>query len=113
MIVLVTGASGFLGGRLVELLVDQLQDAELRITVRPQSSLSHLQHLVSSKRVHVFCIQSLEDEQGLAKALKDVNYIFHCAAASSYVACVDLELCCCTNDMEVIGQLMLILRLPM
>jgi nucleoside-diphosphate-sugar epimerase len=76
MAVLVTGATGFLGGRLAQVLVARGQ--AVRILARPGSDLRHLAGL------------PLEIVQGdlaatasLAAAVKGVTHIYHCAACST------------------------------
>ena len=76
MAVLVTGASGFLGGRLAQVLV--ARGETVRILARPSSDTRHLAGL------------PLEIVQGdlaatasLAAAVKGVTHIYHCAACST------------------------------
>jgi nucleoside-diphosphate-sugar epimerase len=72
---LVTGASGFLGGRLVELLADR--GDRVRVLARPTSDLSHLAE-VKPEVVH----GALEDPESLELAVRGVDVIYHCAALS-------------------------------
>lgn len=76
MPVLVTGASGFLGGRLTQMLLDQ--DEEVVILARPTSDLRHL----PLARLTVVK-GDLTNEQALAQATSNVDRIFHCAACST------------------------------
>jgi nucleoside-diphosphate-sugar epimerase len=83
MAVLVTGASGFLGGRLAQVLV--ARGETVRILARPTSDLRHLAGL------------PLEIVQGdlaatasLAAAVKGVTHIYHCAACSTDWAADDV-----------------------
>jgi nucleoside-diphosphate-sugar epimerase/predicted dehydrogenase len=69
--VLVTGATGFLGGRLVEVLSDQ--DTALRATTR---LLSRARQLPGVEWVQC----DLGQEDRLRSALCDVETVFHCAA---------------------------------
>ncbi len=75
MRVLVTGASGFLGGRLAEMLVER--GDSVRVLARPTSDLSHLAAL-RPEVVH----GSLEDSASLEKAVQGVAIVYHCAALS-------------------------------
>lgn len=75
-IALVTGASGFLGGRLAELLIED--GVPVRILARASSDLRHLSHLP----VHIVR-GDLNDAAALAEAVRDVRVIYHCAAAST------------------------------
>jgi nucleoside-diphosphate-sugar epimerase len=74
--VLVTGASGFLGGRLTEMLVDR--GAAVRVLARASSDLRHLSHLqLQIVRGH------LGDTTALAEAVRGVRMVYHCAACST------------------------------
>ena len=73
---LVTGASGFLGGRLVQIL--HRQGEEIVILGRPTSDLSHL----SGTPVRIIR-GDLSNNFALDEAVKSVTRIFHCAACST------------------------------
>ena len=73
---LVTGASGFLGGHLVETLI--AQGEEVFVLARPTSEMSHLSHLPIRP-----VIGDLNDPASLRKAVEPVTRIFHCAACST------------------------------
>lgn len=73
---LVTGASGFLGGRLVQVL--RAQGAPVRIILRQDRLPTHLADLGVEV---VKC--GLEDPAGLREAVRGVSRIFHCAACST------------------------------
>ena len=76
MKVLVTGASGFLGGALTRAISEKGDD--VRILARPSSSLVHLDDL------DIEVIRgSLEEAGSLVPAVKGVNIIYHCAAVST------------------------------
>jgi nucleoside-diphosphate-sugar epimerase len=73
---LVTGASGFLGGRLVQMLAERGED--VRVLARASSNLRHLSHLKLQ-----IVRGDLGDTAALAEAVRDVRVIYHCAACST------------------------------
>lgn len=74
--VLVTGASGFLGGRLAEMLVEHGET--VRILARESSDLRHLSQL------QIQIVRGdLGDAAALAEAMRGVRVIYHCAACST------------------------------
>ena len=76
MAVFVTGASGFLGGRLAELLSERGDDVV--VLARTSAKMNHLAHLpVRVIRGH------LGDLETLKRAMHGISQIFHCAAAST------------------------------
>jgi nucleoside-diphosphate-sugar epimerase len=77
MPVLVTGASGFLGGRLAQVLARQGE--QVIVLARANSDLRHLSGLNGLRIVR----GSLTDSEALAEAARDATRIFHCAAAST------------------------------
>jgi nucleoside-diphosphate-sugar epimerase len=76
MKVLVTGASGFLGGRLAQLLVDA--GRQVRILARPTARLEHLARLPIE-----ILPGGLADTAALARACQDTEVIYHCAGCST------------------------------
>ncbi len=76
MAVLVTGASGFLGGRLAEMLV--ARGEEVVLLARGSSDLRHLDGL----KLRVVR-GDLGDREALAAAVADARVVFHCAACST------------------------------
>ena len=76
MTVLVTGASGFLGGRLAEMLVERGE--HVRVLARGSSDLRHLSHL----QIHTVR-GDLDAAAALAEAVRGVRAIYHCAACST------------------------------
>lgn len=79
---LVTGASGFLGGRLAEMLAARGQ--RVRILARPTADLRHLAHLNLE-----ITRGDLGDDAALAEAVRGVEFIYHCAACSTDWASLD------------------------
>ncbi len=74
--IFITGATGFLGGRLTQILHQRGED--ITILARKGSDLSHL----SGLKLHV--VQGdLSDPLWLAAVVKDASCIFHCAACST------------------------------
>jgi nucleoside-diphosphate-sugar epimerase len=74
--VLVTGASGFLGGRLTEMLAERGES--VRILARATSDLRHLSHL------QIQIVRGdLDDAAALAEAMRGVRVVYHCAACST------------------------------
>lgn len=79
MSILVTGASGFLGGRLAQVLVQQGE--QVTILARPNSDLRHLSRFDGGS-IRVIA-GALTDTASLLDAVRDATIIFHCAAAST------------------------------
>lgn len=79
MPVLVTGASGFLGGRLAEILMGEGE--QVTVLARSTSDLSHLS-ASSPDRLRIVR-GDLTDSESLLDAVHGVTHIFHCAAAST------------------------------
>jgi len=73
---LVTGASGFLGGRLAEVLAREGE--QVTVLARPNADLRHL----SGFQVRVVR-GGLTDREPVMDAVRGVTHIFHCAAAST------------------------------
>jgi nucleoside-diphosphate-sugar epimerase len=86
MPVLVTGASGFLGGRLAEVLARAGE--QVTVLARAGSDLHHLSGLPHLRVVR----GSLTDSAPLREAARDVTHIFHCAAASTDWAAPEIYL---------------------
>lgn len=76
MTALVTGASGFLGGRLVQMLA--ADGLPVRILARRGAGLLHLAGLP----VEVV-VGSLADADALAAAVRGITHIYHCAGCST------------------------------
>jgi nucleoside-diphosphate-sugar epimerase len=87
MAVLVTGASGFLGGRLVEMLVERGE--QVVVLVRPSSDVSHLAGLLAGNAVRLvraelaFDFEARDVGPGLRDALQGVTLVYHCAGCST------------------------------
>ena len=73
---LITGATGFIGGRLVRRLVDE--GNQVRCLVRPSSDTSHLDELDVE-----IAVGNLTDARSLARAADGCRYVFHCGALVS------------------------------
>ena len=76
MTILVTGASGLLGGALTSALIRNGE--RVRALVRPTSKLKHLEKLPVELQSG-----SLEDKASVGRALDGVAIVYHCAAAST------------------------------
>ena len=86
MPVLVTGASGFLGGRLAELLMNEGE----QVTVLARSS-SDLRHLSAPLPGRLRIVRGeLTDSESLTEAVRGATQIFHCAAASTDWAAMEV-----------------------
>ena len=73
---LVTGASGFLGGRLAQILAER--NIPVRILARASSNLDHLTgYDIETARV------DLVDSPALTEAMRGVSHVFHCAGCST------------------------------
>ena len=77
MKVLVTGATGFIGGNLARTLVDQGYD--VRVLVRPNSNPLALQDIDVQQAPG-----DLRDRESLAHALQGCQALFHCAAIYTF-----------------------------
>src|SRR6266516_6132613 len=74
MKVLVTGAAGFLGGHLVDMLLER--GDEIRAMVRPGEDASHLRSLKGVEVVH----GDLTDVESLKRAVQGVQHAYNVAA---------------------------------
>jgi nucleoside-diphosphate-sugar epimerase len=86
MPVLVTGASGFLGGRLVQMLAGEGE--QVVVLARHSSDLRHLSRLPKDQVRFVF--GALTEREPVAEAVREATHIFHCAAASTDWAPLDV-----------------------
>lgn len=73
----ITGASGFLGGRLAEVLARSGE--QVTILARPSSDLRHLSGIPNITTV----LGDLTENPAIARAVRGATHIFHCAAAST------------------------------
>ena len=78
--VLVTGASGFLGGRLTQMLLEAGE--QVVVLARSGSDLRHLEPELHSRQLHIVR-GDLGDAGALREAVLPVRHIFHCAACST------------------------------
>ncbi|MGC2161365.1 MAG: NAD-dependent epimerase/dehydratase family protein [Silvibacterium sp.] len=74
---LVTGASGFLGGRLAQVLAGEGE--QVTVLARANSDLRHLSGLARLRVVR----GGLTDSEPVMEAVREATHIFHCAAAST------------------------------
>jgi dihydroflavonol-4-reductase len=74
----VTGATGFLGSHVAQVLADQ--GADLRLLVRPTSNLKNLEGLLSSRTKAERATGDLRDAASLEKAMSGCDTVFHVAA---------------------------------
>jgi nucleoside-diphosphate-sugar epimerase len=74
---LVTGASGFLGGRLAQLLAEQGE--QVTVLARKGSDLRHLEAVEGLRVVR----GALTDKDAVLEATREATNIYHCAAAST------------------------------
>ena len=79
MSVLVTGASGFLGGRLAAMLIGTGE--EVTVLARERADLRHFESLPKAQLRVVR--GGLTDSGPVAEAVRDATHIFHCAATST------------------------------
>ncbi len=79
--ILVTGANGFIGSHLVELLVkEKKEDDEIVCMVRNTSDLSNILGFVKEPGVSVI-IGDVTKPETLANAVRGATFIFHLGAA--------------------------------
>ncbi len=76
MAILVTGASGFIGGELTRTLA--ARGEQVRVLARPTSNLGALAHLGLDT-----VIGELDDPTVVATAMADVRTVFHCAGLAA------------------------------
>jgi dihydroflavonol-4-reductase len=74
----VTGATGFLGSHVARALADQ--GADLRLLVRPTSSLKNLEGLLSPGTNAETAVGDLRDAASLEKGMSGCDTVFHVAA---------------------------------
>lgn len=87
MRILVTGAAGFLGTALIERLLDHGY-TDIRCNVRRWANIPKLDALLG-RRAHIrleYCIGNLRYREDVARAVKDVQLIFHLAAGKKGTA---------------------------
>lgn len=72
--ILITGASGFIGGHLIEFLLKN--NYKVKCLVRPTANLDILKKLPVE-----ICFGDILDKNSLRKAVKDIDYLIHLAGA--------------------------------
>ncbi len=82
---LVTGATGFVGGHLVEALAAHSEGASVRCLVRPDSDRRWLSANVD------LAYGSIEDGASLARAVEGVDVVYHLAAVTSAARAFDYD----------------------
>ena len=78
---LVTGASGFLGGRVAQMLAGR--GAEVVVLARAESDLRHLDGFLERPSPVRVVRGGLGDAAALEEAMRGVTQVFHCAACST------------------------------
>ncbi len=78
---LITGAAGFAGSHLVDLLVAR-GDLEVHGTLRPDDGMDHLSHLVERLRVHRVDLRDDAQVSALMRAVEP-DMLFHLAAQAA------------------------------
>jgi len=85
MKVLVTGAAGFIGSHLVERLVKEKYNVRALVRNKNNEERKENLELLEKLRVEIF-LGDLLDKKSLAKAVENVNIIFHLAAIARPMA---------------------------
>jgi nucleoside-diphosphate-sugar epimerase len=79
--VLITGAGGFVGSKVVETLLSRSGLKKLRCLMRTNHDLSKLEQLAADVKAEIEFLQgNLLSREDCAKAVKDVSVIYHLAA---------------------------------
>ena len=76
--ILVTGGTGFIGGRLIERLADECRDARIRVLVRNFSRACRV-----ARYPLEFVRGDVADAASVAKAVHGCDVVFHCAYGNS------------------------------
>jgi nucleoside-diphosphate-sugar epimerase len=80
-LILITGASGFIGSHLAHTLLASSPPVRLRLLARPSSDLRAFEGYAN---VQIVQVERWDDVERLRQAFREVDYVFHTAAA-----CVD------------------------
>lgn len=82
--VLITGADGFIGSHLVELMIDEGFHVKAFCFYNSSSSLGWLDHFPEEKLRHMEIVTGdIRDADSLRDAMKNINVVFHLAALIS------------------------------
>ncbi|MFZ1721819.1 MAG: NAD-dependent epimerase/dehydratase family protein [Microgenomates group bacterium] len=74
--ILITGAGGFIGSHLVDLLVEKKLASKLRLALLPEESTHNINHHKNLEIIR----GDIRDSSFIKKAMKDVELVFHLAA---------------------------------
>lgn len=109
--ILITGANGFIGARVVDALL-QRGFRRLRCFSRPSSDLARLSGAVGSGRVELFS-GNLLSPQDCARAVQGVTLVFHLAAGieKTYAGCILNSVVTTRNLLDAIVDARTVVRL--
>jgi nucleoside-diphosphate-sugar epimerase len=79
-LILITGASGFIGSHLAHTLLASSPPVRLRLLARPFSDLRAFEGYAN---IQIVRVERWDDAEQLRQAFREVDYVFHTAAACS------------------------------